>query len=123
MSVQFKNISEILANPNAEITFLVTDLHKNTFGQFRYKARSHANHESTAEWTGPCSIQPTDLVPNVSVKYFLRKNHCKKNLDSKYVNTVYKTEKETEHTVTALGKTYHKNDIAPLSEGQYRALN
>ena len=49
----------------------------------------------------------------------LEKIIVKKNLDSKYVNTVYKTEKETEHTVTALGKTYHKNDIAPLTESQY----
>ena len=30
-----------------------------------------------------------------------------KNLDRKYVKTVYKTERETEHTVTALDKTYH----------------
>ena len=62
-------------------------------------------------------------MPKVSVRYFVRKNHSKKNLDSKYVNTVYKTEKETEHTVAALGKTYYKNDIAPVTEGQYRAPN
>ena len=43
--------------------------------------------------------------------------------DPQYANTVYKTEKETEHTVTALAKTYHKNDIAPLTESQYKALN
>ena len=75
LSVQFKNIQEILENPNAEITYLVTDLQKNTFGQFRYKARPHANHESLDEWTGTgnCSAKPTDLEPSVSVKYFLRK--------------------------------------------------
>ena len=125
LSVQFKNIREILENPNCEITYLLTDMQKNTFGQFRYKAKSHANHETIEEWTGTgnSSRGPVDLVPNVSVKYFLRKNHSKKNLDSKYVNTVYNTEKETEHTVTALGKTYHKNDIAPLTESQYKALN
>ena len=79
LSVQFKNIKDILENPNAEITYLVTDMQKNTFGQFRYKARTHANHETLDEWTGTrnCSTQPTDLEPNVSVKYFLRKNHCK----------------------------------------------
>ena len=53
----------------------MNDMQKNIFAQFRYKARTHANHETLEEWTGTgnCSTKPTDLEPNVSVKYFLRK--------------------------------------------------
>ena len=38
------------------------------------------------------------------------------------MNKIYVTESETEHTVSALGKTFHKTDIAPITEAQYKAL-
>ena len=65
---------------------------------------------------------PSSPKDKVRVKYFIRKNHTKRNLDSKYLNKIYITESETDHTVSALGKTFHKTDIAPITEAQYKAL-
>ena len=50
LSEIFNKISKILANPDAEINVLVSDLNNMSIGVFQYPAKNQLRHESASQW-------------------------------------------------------------------------
>ena len=80
LSVIFNKISEILANPDAEINVLVSDLNNMNIGVFQYPAKNQLRRESSSQW----GTEVIRDLPGTStskdqarVKYFKKKTTLK----------------------------------------------
>ncbi len=95
------------------------DLGGNHLAQNNYPATQLKQMEFDRKYGTSCSDKDLELERlkrAVSIQYLVVKNHQKKSLESNFEDVPRKTVTETKHTVSDGVKTYHKKDIADITQ-------
>ncbi len=108
-----------LENGAKDIVENLYDLRGNHLVQNTYSAKQLKQMEFDRRYGKTCTdkdLEHERLKRAVSTNFFVMKNHDFKGLESRFELNPKRTVTETDHTVSDGKKTYHKKDIADVTE-------